>query len=357
MKVMARATDFSRMPGRPGSRPVSAAAGTVTRMTDSGPAIDWLLGSDPSIRWQVLRDLLGAPEAEWAAERARVETEGWGARLLALEDEDGQWAGGAFLPRDFTAAEFHESGQPWTATTWALGQLREFGLDPASAPARRAVELIGRNSRWDHAGQPYWEGEVEECINGRTVADGAYFGVEVAPVAARLAGERQDDGGWNCERAEGSARSSFASTINVLEGLLEFERAAGGTPQSREARATGEEYLLARGLFRRLSTGGPADEKYLLFLHPSRWRYDILRALDYFRAAAALTGATPDRRLGEAIDHVRSRRRDDGTWPLDWALPGRAWFGMGSGPGEPSPWITLRALRVLAWWDRSQAGG
>jgi hypothetical protein len=322
-------------------------------MGGAGAVIDWLLRSDPAIRWQVMRDLLDAPEAEWRAERAKVETEGWGALLLSYEDEDGQWAGGAFAPRDFDFAKWEQEGQPWTATTFALSQLRELGLDPASERARRAVGLIGANSRWEHDGQPFWEGEVEECINGRTVADGAYFGVDVSPIVARLIGERLEDGGWNCERANGSVRSSFATTINVLEGLLEYERATGGTPESRAARQAGEEYLLERRLFRRLGTGEPADERFLAFLHPNRWRYDVLRALDYFRSAAALTGASPDPRLGEAVEHVRSRRSADGTWPLDWRPPGRVWFEMDDGPGRPSPWVTLRALRVLRWWDRA----
>jgi hypothetical protein len=321
-------------------------------MAGSEQVIEWLLGSDPSIRWQVMRDLLEVPEAEWRAERAKVETEGWGARLLSYQDEDGQWAGGAFLPRGFEVREWQEVGQPWTATAFSLSQLREFGLDPSSDRAKRTVELIGVNSRWDHAGEPYWQGEVEECINGRTAADGAYFGVDVSAIAGRLAGERLDDGGWNCERANGSVRSSFASTINVLEGLLEYERATGGTSQSRAARASGEEYLLERGLFRRRSTGEPADEQFLCFLHPNRWRYDILRALDYFWSAATLAGAAPDPRLGDAVDHVRSRRLGEGGWPLDWRLPGRVWFDVDSGPGEPSWWVTLRAMRVLRWWEQ-----
>jgi len=308
--------------------------------------IDWLLDSDPAIRWQVMRDLLDAPEPDYGAERAKVETEGWGARLLSHEDEDGQWAGGAFAPRGFDFSEWETVGQPWTATTFALTQLREFGFDPASDRARRAVELVGANSRWEHDGQPFWDGEVEECINGRTVADGAYFGVDVSPIVERLVGERLDDGGWNCRRADGSVRSSFASTINVLEGLLEFERATGGTAASRAARAEGERYLLERHLFRRLSTGEVADERFLAFVYPSRWHYDVLRALDHFRAADVR-----DPRLEEAVEHVRSRRRDDGTWALDWRPPGRVWFHMDDGPGEPSPWVTLRAARVLRWWD------
>jgi hypothetical protein len=325
-------------------------------MTDDTTVIDWLLDpehSDPSVRWQVMRDLLGAPESEWEAERTKVETEGWGERLLGLEDEDGQWAGGAHFPSDFVWGG-DERGQPWTSTSHSLSQLREFGFDPSTARARRMVELIGENARWEHDNQRYWEGEVEPCINGQLVANGAYFGVDMSPVVERLVGERLEDGGWNCEAENGSVRSSFDTTIDVLEGLLEFERVTGGTLESREARIAGEEYLLERSLFRRLSTGEPADERYLNFLHPNRWHYDVLRALDYFRAASELTGAAPDPRLAEPIEHVRSRRLDDGTWPLDWNPVGRTWFDVDDGNGKPSRWITLRAMRVLKWWDQAQ---
>ena len=312
---------------------------------------DWLLDSDPAIRWQVLRDLLGTPEEQWSAERALVADFGWGARLLSLEDTDGQWAGAAFVPADCTREEWDQVGQPWTATAFTLDQLREFGLDPSSEAARWAVRRIGENSRWEEGNQPFWEGEVEECINGRTVASGAYYGVDVAPIVERLLTEQLADGGWNCERANGSERSSFHTTINVLEGLVGFERATGGTPASRAARIRGEEFLLVRDLCRRLSTGKPADARFLLFTNPTRWRYDVLRGLDYFRDAAVLTGSPPDLRLGDAIDHLRSRRRPDGTWPLDRRDPGRVWFDVDEGPGEPSRWVTLRALRVLSWWD------
>lgn len=314
--------------------------------------IAWLLDSDPAIRWQVMRDLLDAAPSEWAAERAKVEAEGWGARLLASQDPDGQWDGGAFLPAGFERHEWHERGQPWTATSFSLTQLREFGLDPACERARRTMRLIGRNCRWDHAGEPFWQGEVEECINGRAVADGAYFGVDVSGIVALLLAQHLPDGGWNCERASGSTRSSFASTVNVLEGLLEFEKATGGTPGSRAARRAGEEYLLARRLFRRLSTGEAADPAFLAFVHPSRWRYDALRALDYFRAAGLFAGRDPDPRLGETVDHLRRRRQPDGTWLLDRVLPGRRWFDLDDGEGLPSKWTTLRAARVLKWWEK-----
>jgi len=316
--------------------------------------IDWLLDADPAVRWQVLRDLLDAPEAQWRAERARVETHGWGARLLGHQDADGQWAGGSFVPAGFTPQIWQAEGQPWTATTYALTQLRGFGLDPASARMQRSVELIGAHSRWDHDGQPFWEGEVEECINGRTVADGAYFGVDVVPIVQRLLGEQQPDGGWNCERANGSVRSSFDTTINVLEALLEFERATGDGTAVGAARARGERFLLDRRLFRRLGTGEVADEGFLDLIYPARWHYGVLRALDHFRAASLVDGTAPDPALAEAIEVVRSRRLPDGRWPLDRRLPGRVWFEMDDGPGAPSRWVTLLAMRVLRWWDGSR---
>lgn len=328
-------------------------------MTDRTTVIEWLVdpdGSDPSIRWQVMRDLLGAEPEVWEAERAKVETDGWGAKLLSLQDEDGQWAGGAHFPADYVWGG-DEAGQPWTSTSHSLAQLREFGLDSTSERARRTVELIGANCRWEHDNQPYWEGEVEPCINGALVANGTYFGVDMTPVVDRLLTERLDDGGWNCEAENGSVRSSFDTTINVLEGLLEYERVKGSNPEIQEARSSGEEYLLQRSLFRRLSTGEPADERYLFFLHPNRWHYDVLRALDYFRASGALNGSAPDARLRETIDHVRSRRRDDGTWPLDWNPTGRTWFDVDDGQGEPSRWVTLRAMRVLDWWETGRTQG
>jgi hypothetical protein len=313
--------------------------------------LDWLLDpaeSDPAIRWQVMRDLLDRPAAEWAAERAKVETEGWGARLLALADVDGQWAGGAYFPGDFDfdGPEAQPgAGQPWTATTHSLSQLREFGLEPTSGSAQRAVRLVGANCRWEEAGQPYWDGEVEPCINGITVANGSYFGVDVSPLVDRLLGERLADGGWNCEAINGSVRSSYDTTINVLEGLLEYERATGGTPHTREARHLGEEFLLERQLYLRLSSGEPADEDFLQFRNPSRWQYDVLRALDYFRC----TGADPDPRTEAAVNLVRSKCTDDGRWLLDKNPKGRTWFDVDDGPGEPSRWVTLRAMRVLDW--------
>jgi len=313
-------------------------------MTAPMTVLDWLLDSDPAIRWQVLRDLTDASPDEVAAERARAVHEGWGARLLALEGADGLWAGGACFPASYAGGE---EGQPWTATMHTLQTLQIFGLDPAAEAARRAVSLVAENGRWEHAGQRYFDGEVEPCINGRTIETGAYFGVNVAPIVDRILGERLADGGWNCEAENGSVRSSFDTTLTVLDGLLEFEQATGASAGVREARVSGQEYLLGRGLFRRKSTGEVVDPAYLDFAFPYYWRYDVLRALDYFRRS----GAEPDSRLAEAVEIVRSKRQPDGRWLLDRIHPGRVHFTLEGEVGEPSRWNTLRALRVLDWWE------
>jgi len=304
--------------------------------------IDWLLDADPAIRWQVMHDLTyGTPE-DVAVERARVEHEGWGARLLALEDPEGTWAGGACFPAGYRWGE----PQPWTATMHSLQTLQLLGLDPVAASARRSIALVAENCRWEHDGQRFFDGEVEPCINGRTIETGAYFGVDVKPIVERILGEQLEDGGWNCEVENGSVRSSFDTTINVLDGLLAFERANGGSEEERTSRRRGEEYLLDRSLFRRLSTGEVVDPEYLEFAFPYYWHYDVLRALDYFRGS----GADPDPRLAEAVGVVRSRQQPDGRWLLDRIHPGRVHFDL-EDAGTPSRWNTLRALRVLNWWD------
>jgi len=292
--------------------------------------LDWLLDGDPAVRWQVMPDIRDASSAEIAMERARVEHEGWGARLLAAEDPDDLWGGGACFPANYRG---DEPGQPWTATMHTLQTLRILGLDPASDSARRAVAVVEENGRWEHAGQRYFEGEVEPCINGRTIETGAYFGVDVSPVVERVVGERLEDGGWNCEAENGSVRSSFDTTINVLDGLCEFERAGGQSPDVEAARRSGEEYLLERSLFRRRSTGKVADPAFLDFAFPYYWHYDLLRVLDYFRAS----GARPDPRMEEAIELVRSKQQADDRWLLDRIHPGRGHFRHRSPGGGTKP--------------------
>ncbi|MGH3464228.1 MAG: hypothetical protein ACRDP9_22395 [Kribbellaceae bacterium] len=334
--------------------------------------LDWLLDSDPSIRWQALRDLADAPADAVEAERARVATEGWGARLLALRDDDGQWAGGAYFPAQAEnpaggdepgdaeepagdappdPLEFGKEPQPWTATAPTLAVLRAFGIDPHHDRMRESIALVRDNCRWEEGGQPFFTGEVEPCINGLTVAVGVYFEQNVDAIVDRLIGEQLDDGGWNCWAPFGAKRSSFATTINVLEGLLAHECATGGSADATAARRRGEEYLLERRLFRRKSTGEVVRPDWLEFSFPTRWHYDVLRVLEYFRAA----GDAPDERADEAIGLVRSKQQPDGTWLLENTHPGDVHFELEDGDGRASRWNTLRALRVLRWHEQSGA--
>jgi hypothetical protein len=298
--------------------------------------MDWLLDSDPSLRWHVLRDLADAPPDEVAAERARVATEGWGAQVLALQGADGRWA--------HPTAESPE----WSCFLH-LALLRDLGLDAASEEARRAVGLVRDNLTWHWWGdKPFFEGEVEPCINGRVVAIGAYFGQDVAALVERLLGEQMEDGGWNCEAEHGSTRGSFHTTICVIEGLLEFDQATGGRQPVRDALTRGHEYLLARRLHRRLSSGEVIDPAFAQFAFPTCYHYDVLRALDHLRAA----GVVPDERVADAIQLVEARRDPDGRWPLDHVHDGNVVVAMEE-LGAPSRWVTLRALRVLRWAEGS----
>jgi hypothetical protein len=299
--------------------------------------IDWLLDSDPAIRWQSMRDLTDASARAIAAERARVPREGVGAEILARQGADGAW---------------HRADAPdWLPTLFTMIFLRAAGAERADPIVDSAVARLEAGFRWDEAfgKKPFFEGEVEPCINGGTLALGAYFGRPTASLAQRLVGEQLEDGGWNCE-APKSLRASFHTTICVLEGLLEFERAVGSVPEVAAARRRGEAYLLERGLFRRRSTGEVANEEFLNFAFPPRYHYDVLRALDYLRNA----GVQPDARTDDALRIVESRRQADGRWLLDRAYDEALAFQFGESVGEPSRWNTLRALRVVRWYEKAR---
>jgi hypothetical protein len=308
--------------------------------------VDWLLDSDPSIRWQVMRDIIGEPEAKVARERSRVGAEGWGARLLDRQGADGHWGGAAFVPR------------AWISTMDTLQLLRDLGADPAGERVRTSISRVRDRSTWgkEFGDAPFFEGEVEPCINGRVLAIGAYFGEASDRLARRLLQEQLSDGGWNCD-APPSARSSFHTTICVLEGLLEYEAANGPRPDVTAARLRGQEFLLERHLFRSRATGQhiATDRKtgrapaWTEISFPTRWHYDILWGLDYLRRA----GAAADERVGEAIELLQRKRDGDGRWPLENPHPGPVHFEMEGHAGEPSRWNTLRALRVLRWAGRS----
>ncbi|GCE28082.1 hypothetical protein KDA_35660 [Dictyobacter alpinus] len=292
-----------------------------------------------------MQDLTDASDEEVATERTRVATEGVGARLLSLQAPDGRWGGAAW-------------NRGWDSTMHVLSLLREMGLDPESSEARRAVGLVRDHVTWKGCGpqeaddNPFFAGEVEPCINGQVAASGAYFGQDVRSIVDRLLSEQLVDGGWNCEAPNGSMRSSFNTTICVLEALLEYEQANGGNPLLTAARLRGQEYLLERRLFHRRSTGEVierdrmSDAAWTRFAFPTWWHYDVLRGLEYLRRA----GVAPDERVAEAIDLVVSKRDSEGLWPLETRYPGKMLVETDEGEGQPSRWNTLRALRVLDWY-------
>ncbi len=303
--------------------------------------IGWLMEGDPAVRWQVMRDVIDEPAESVARERSGVATERWGARLLALQAEDGQWGGGFYSPK-------------WVSTTYTLLLLRHLGLDPSGAESVRAASRLRDGGGSWSDGSGFFEYMGETCVTGMNLALGAYFGVtdRAEEVTTWLLDEQLADGGWNCQSVKGSVRSSFHTTISVLEGLLEYERSGRGphlVGKIGAAREHAHDYLLERRLFHSLSTGDVIDPSWTRFSFPPRWWYDVLRGLDYLRDARVV----PDDRWSDALALLEEKRTGDGRWKLQNHHKGREHFRMEQ-PGEPSRWNTLRALRVQRWVDRSE---
>ena len=309
------------------------------RLHDYAPRpahLKWLLDSDPAIRWQVMRDLTGEAPDAIAAERSRVATEGWGAQLLALQSPAGNWGG----PKE---------DRGLLITLYTLVVLKDLGLDPASKQARKMIDRVDKRLVFKPLNdRPFLHGETEPCINGRILAIGSYFKEPNDALANQLLGEQLEDGGWNCE-APKSRRSSFHTTICVLEGLLEYERARRKSAAVAKARKRAETYLLERSMFRSLRTGEVINKRWLRFSFPTFWHYDVLRGLDYLRNA----GTKPDSRVSDAIETVIERRHQNGRWPLNLLHPEHIPLEMETGVGGASRWNTMRALRVLRWYDNS----
>ena len=304
-------------------------------VSSDDPVITWLLDTDPSLRWQVMHDLTETPAAVVAAERSRVSLEGWGAMLLDEQRPDGQWGDGITTPF-------------WWANMYTLVFLRDLGIDPNSAPAHAAIERVREHVTWgpEFGNSPFFEGEIEPCINARVVALGSYFGERSDQLVDRLLSEQLADGGWNCDAERGSVRSSFHTTICVLEGLLAFEQAFGAATAVTDARSRAVEYLLERRLLRRLSTGETIEQKWMQFAFPTLWYYDTLRALDYLCAA----GVRPDARADEAVAALLERQQSDGRWLLDVRHRDTLYQQIAGEVGAPNRWITWRAMRVLRWY-------
>lgn len=308
--------------------------------------VGYLLDSDPAIRWQVLRDLVEAPADEVIAERSRISTEGWGAQLLAEQADDGLWDGGSYRPG--WVDEERPFFDAWTATHPSLELLRIFGADPHSPEVESAIGRVRENVKWDNEGQPYFNGETEPCINGGALANAAYFRQDGSHIVETILKGQLADGGWNCWAEDGTSPSSFHSTMCVLEGLLEWERASDGTTETATARRRAEEYLLERKLLYRISTGAMVDTRFALASFPTRWYYDVFRALDYFRIARP----ERDSRCADAVQLIRGAQLGNGMFALANTHQGPTLFEMErEHEGFPSQWVTLRALRVLKWWD------
>jgi hypothetical protein len=318
------------------------------RLSDYEPRpahLKWLLDSDPAIRWQVMRDLTGEPPDAIARERSRVATEGWGAQLLAAQSRTGEWGGS---PREWRS-DLPKEDRDLLITFYALVVLKDLGLDPASKQARKMIDRVERRVFFKRLNnRPFLHGETEPCINGRILGLGSYFKEPNDALARQLVSEQLEDGGWNCD-APKSRRSSFHTTICVLEGLLDYELAGAKSAAVTKARNRAEDYLLERRMFRSLRTGEVVDKRWLRFSFPTFWHYDVLRGLDYLRSA----GIKPDRRVREAIEIVMERRHQNGRWPLNLLHPEFIPLEIETGVGSASRWNTLRALRVMRWHNSS----
>ncbi len=310
-----------------------ATMGTDHRTVEIDEVVPWLMEGDPAIRWQVLRDLAGASEGVWRAERSLVGTTGWGVQLLSFQDDAGRWT-----PKLY--------GHKWISTTYSMLLLRRLGLEPGDPRAVRACRLFLED-------EPLWKSDL--CISGMVLALLSWFGVDDPrreDVVSFILDHQMVDGGWNCQwqerRGHRAARhSSFHTTINVLEGLRDYGVAGGvRSADTGTAEAAAQEFLLRHRLYRSQTTGAIVDQRMTRLSFPPRWRYDVLRSLDYFWTA----GAHPDDRMSDAVGIVARKRRADGRWPLQQRYQGRTWFEMEE-VGQPSRWNTLRALRVLKWWD------
>ena len=299
--------------------------------------LEWLIAGDPAIRWQSQRDLLDADAAVWRATRAEIEHRGWGRRLLDLQDSAGTWGGGLYTPK-------------WTSTTYTLLLLRRLGLPSSSNGAIAGCRRLLDDADWYEGGVSYWANHryAERCVNGMVLAIGSSFDGSdrrVDSIAELLISAAMTDGGWNCRDFQGATHSSFHTTISVLEGLLQWKRSTGSV-DADAAIARGHEFMFDHHLFRSHRTDEVINEAWTAFHFPPRWHYDILRGLDHLRDA----GAVPDPRAADAIAIVESRRRPDGRWGKGSQYSGETFFPLE--PGRVAGrWNTLRALRVLHWWD------
>ena len=310
-------------------------------MTKQNPVIKWLLQGDPAIRWQAQRDLLGVAEAVVQAERQQVSTTGWGTRLLSYQEPSGLWGGGLYGPK-------------WISTTYTMLLLRRLGLDPGNSQAQQACRILLDKGFYADGGINFFHSfkHSETCVTGMVLSILSYFTYHderVAKLVEHLLNQQMADGGWNCESYKGATHSSFHTTISVQEGLRAYEKRRP-EPRLTDSQNRAVEFLLIHRLFRSHRTGEVVDARMTRFSFPPRWRYDVMRVLDYFQER----NIPPDPRMADALDLLKKKQRPDGTWVLQNKHPGRVFFELET-VGQPSRWNTLRALRILQWYERQHS--
>jgi hypothetical protein len=314
-------------------------------MFNDQKTLEWLMLGDPSIRWQTLRDLVQADEKLVRMERLQVARTGWGARLLKKQDRDGLWAGSLY-------------NRKWVSTTYTLLLLRQLGLQADHSQAHAGCRVLLDSGFSHDQGINFWQKRYphsETCVTGMVLSILCYFHYDdprVDLLAEHLVRQQMADGGWNCQSYRGAVHGSFHSTINVLEGLHEYEkfRIDQALPEATKSQQLGREFLLIHRLYRSHRTNKVVHPALTRFSFPPQWHYDVLRVLDYFQAVQAPL----DDRLQDALTLVLKKRTPQGRWLLQNRHPGRSWFEMEKA-GAASRWNTLRALRVLAWQQRNGA--
>lgn len=301
--------------------------------------LNWLLDSDPSIRWQVLEGFTNSSKNKILSERKKVASEGWGAKLLSYQNPNGMWADSLY-------------SRKWISTTYTMMLLKNFGLMPGHKRATKACKVLLEEGLYEDGGINYFYqyNHSETCVTGIVLSILAYFRFDdsrIKSLVNHLLKHQMQDGGWNCLSYNGATHSSFHTTINVLEGLKEYQiNFEPNNKRIAQSIKRGIEFLLVHKLFRSHRTGNIVDSKMTRFSFPTGWRYDVLRALDFFQSI----NVPKDERMNESINLVIKRRNANGAWNLQNRHAGRYYFEM-EAVGKPSRWNTLRALRVLNWWN------
>jgi hypothetical protein len=302
--------------------------------------INWLLSGDVSVQYQTRRDLLNSDQSLL---RERIAKEGWGARFLSFRRSDGHWGRAYYQPK-------------WTSTHYTLLDLKNLAVSPLTQPVKSTIEMVLETEKGSDGGinPSATIKQSDVCMSGMFLNVASYFRTDEQPLQSVIdfiLSQQLSDEGFNCQfNRSGAVHSSLHSTLSVIEGINEYARNGYTYRLSALQRAEQDsrEFILRHRLFRSDHTGEIIDRKMLMLSYPSRWRYDILRAMDYFRAA----GVAYDRRMEDAFTMLLNKRRSDGTWPLQARHPGQTHFEMEQ-TGTPSRWNTLRALRVLKHFNRT----